>query len=65
MAGVFFNRINKRDEALNIPKQQELDMKRTIFIIVLIALVVSACGGRSTETELPILTIMTHDLFEM
>ena len=40
-------------------------MKRTIFILVLIALLVSACGGRPTETVVPILTIMTHDSFEI
>jgi len=40
-------------------------MKRTIFTTFLIALLVTACGGRPPESNIPTLTIMTHDSFEI
>lgn len=40
-------------------------MKRTLFIAVIIVLFVSACGGNQQRSNTPILTIMTHDSFEI
>lgn len=40
-------------------------MKRTIFTTLLIALLVTACSGTRPESDIPTLTIMTHDSFEI
>jgi thiamine transport system substrate-binding protein len=40
-------------------------MKRILYTILLIALLITACGGKAPQANTPILTIMTHDSFEI
>lgn len=40
-------------------------MKKTMFILLLIAMLVTACSGAQSEPKVATLTIMTHDSFDI